>query len=363
MLLGCGSIGRALIEQIIDRHVHVFERFGLRARIVALADRSGYILSPSGLNRDALVAAMEHKKSGGKLKDLDEGVSTNGPAHMVEAALAYRLSRPILVDVSDSSEAYEAFIAALSRGCDVVTANKKPLADDMTVFRTLQMTAQSHGRIIRAEATVGAGLPVLDTLDMLLATGDTVNAARGCLSGTLGYLMSELEGGRSFSDAVKEAVRLGYTEPDPVADLSGVDVARKATILARLAGLPSAELPVTLEGLVAEEHSGKSLDDLFAHLETLDAEFKKRVDAASAQGQVLRFVAEVTQDQITVGPVAVAKDSPLGQLQGSDNMIVFESNRYNDRPLVVTGPGAGVSVTAMGVLGDIMRIAAERRQT
>jgi aspartokinase/homoserine dehydrogenase 1 len=362
MLLGCGSIGRALIEQIIDRHTHVFERFGLRARIVALADRSGYILNPAGLDRASLVQAMDHKKSGGKLSSLAHGIVSVGPAQMVEAALAYRLSRPILVDVSDSSEAYEAFLAALSRGCDVATANKKPLADDMKVFRTLQMAAQAHGGIIRAEATVGAGLPVLDTLDMLLATGDTVTAARGCLSGTLGFLMSALEDGRTFSDAVKEAVGLGYTEPDPVADLSGVDVARKATILARLAGLPSAEKPVILEGLVDEKHSGKPLDDLYTHLESLDADFQARVSSARDDGHVLRFVAEVTEEQITVGPVAVPKESPLGQLQGSDNMIVFKSNRYNDRPLVVTGPGAGINVTAMGVLGDIMRIAAERRQ-
>jgi homoserine dehydrogenase len=182
------------------------------------------------------------------------------------------------------------------------------------------------------------------------------------LSGTLGYLMSALEDGTRFSDAVKTAVKLGYTEPDPVADLSGVDVARKAVILARQAGLPSADRPVQLTGLVDESHSGSSLDDLFAHLETLDADFEAKVSRASESGRVLRFVAEVNADSITVGPVAVDKDSALGGLQGSDNMIVFASDRYNDRPLVITGPGAGIDVTAMGVLGDILRIAAERSQ-
>jgi len=362
MLLGCGSIGRALIEQIIDRHVHVFERFGLRVRIVSLADRSGYILEPAGLNREQLYAAMEHKKAGGKLSSLDDGIATTGPAQMVEAALEYRLSRPILVDISDSDVAHEAFMAALARGCDVATANKKPLADDMGVFESLQSTAEAHGRIIRAEATVGAGLPVVDTLEMLLATGDTIQQARGCLSGTLGYLMAALEDGTRFSEAVRTAVGLGYTEPDPVADLSGVDVARKATILARLAGMPSAEQPVELVGLVDASHSGIPIEELFAHLETLDEEFEAKVKAAAAEGNVLRFVAEVKPDRITVGPISVPKNSPLGGLQGSDNMIVFKSDRYNDRPLVVTGPGAGIDVTAMGVLGDIIRIAAERRQ-
>jgi len=362
MLLGCGAIGRALIDQILIRHAHVFERFGLKARIVAIADRSGYVLEPAGISLDALQELTDHKASGGRLCELAEAHESSGPAHMVEAALAYRLARPILVDVSDSSDAHEAFIAALARGCDVATANKKPLADDPTVYKRLRQAANAHGRIIRAEATVGAGLPVIDTLEMLLATGDQLKTARGCLSGTLGYLMSELENGTRFSDAVKTAVKLGYTEPDPVADLSGVDVARKATILSRLAGFDSADTPVALEGLVGEDKSGLPLDELFSHLETLDDAFAAQVATAQEEGNVLRFVAEVTEGAITVGPAAVPKNSPLGGLQGSDNMIVFTSDRYNDRPLVITGPGAGIDVTAMGVLGDILRIAAERRQ-
>jgi len=362
MLLGCGAIGRALIDQVLVRHAHVFERFGLKARIVAVADRSGYVLKPAGLSIEELGTVTTHKASGGKLSDLEDGCPAKGPTQMVEAALAYRLSRPILVDVSDSSDAHEAFIAALARGCDVATANKKPLADDPQIYKDLRQTADAHGRIIRAEATVGAGLPVIDTLEMLLATGDSLNTAQGCLSGTLGYLMSELENGTRFSEAVKTAVSLGYTEPDPVADLSGVDVARKATILSRLAGFASAQKPVELVGLVDNDKSGLPLPELFAHLETLDEDFSNKVSEAGKEGNVLRFVAKVTETAIQVGPIAVPKASPLGGLQGSDNMIVFTSERYNDRPLVITGPGAGIDVTAMGVLGDILRIAAERRQ-
>jgi aspartokinase/homoserine dehydrogenase 1 len=360
MLLGCGSIGRALIEQIQRRQAHILERFGLAVRIVGLADRSGYLLAPAGLSQGELRAAADHKLSGGKLADLDAGVVATGPAHMVEAALSYRMSRPILVDVSDANDAYEGFMAALSRGCDVVTANKKPLADDLGVYQRLQSTAAINGTIIRAEATVGAGLPVVDTLEMLLATGDRLRGARGCLSGTLGFLMSALEDGTPFSEAVKNAVELGYTEPDPVADLSGLDVARKATILARLAGLPSAEQPVELTGLVPDAYAGMPRDALYAKLRTLDEGLAAQVSAAAANGEVLRFVADISHQTIVVGPMAVPKSSALGGLVGADNMIVFSSDRYSDRPLVITGPGAGVDVTAMGVLGDILRIAAER---
>jgi homoserine dehydrogenase len=277
---------------------------------------------------------------------------------MIEAALAYRLSRPILVDVSDADVSCEAFLTALQRGCDVVTANKKPLAGALEQFNQLYATADAQGRILRAEATVGAGLPVIDTLQMLLDTGDTLRRAEGCLSGTLGYLMSALEGGTKLSEAVRTAVSLGYTEPDPVADLSGVDVARKATILSRLADLPPVD--VQLEGLVPADWSGLPLDELFSRLEGRDADMAAAVQAAADKGEVLRFVARVESSEIVVGPASVPKSSPLGGLEGSDNMIVFTSDRYADRPLVVSGPGAGIDVTAMGVLGDILRIAAER---
>jgi aspartokinase/homoserine dehydrogenase 1 len=358
MLLGCGKIGRALIEQVQAQENHIRTRFGLRARIIALSDRTGYLMDPTGLDEALLASASAHKASGAPLSELEGAVTTDDPVQMVEAALAYRLSRPILVDVSDADVSCAAFLTALERGCDVVTANKKPLAGALEQFKQLYATADAQGRILRAEATVGAGLPVIDTLQMLIDTGDTLRKAEGCLSGTLGYLMSALEDGTKLSEAVRTAVSLGYTEPDPVADLSGLDVARKATILSRLANLPPAD--VQLEGLVPADWSGLPIEELFSRLEGRDADMAAAVQAAADKGEVLRFVARVESNQIVVGPASVPKSSPLGGLQGSDNMIVFTSDRYADRPLVISGPGAGIEVTAMGVLGDILRIAAER---
>jgi len=361
LLLGCGNIGRAVVKQLLDRSAHVFERFGLRARIVSIADRSGYLLDPKGLDQATLDAALSAKASGARLTDLPGSVATANATDMVRAALAYRLSRPVLVDVSDADDAHDAFLEALRLGADVVTANKKPLAGERPIFDALFVQSDQHGRLLRAEATVGAGLPVVDTLDMLLATGDQVRSAEGCLSGTLGFLMSRLESGVKLSEAVEEAVSRGYTEPDPVADLCGIDVARKAIIIARLSGLANGATQVNLEGLCDADWMGLGRDELFERLRSLDASMASRVEAAAAAGQVLRYVARVDATGIRVGPEAVPKDSPLGGLAGSDNMIVFQSDRYDDRPLVVTGPGAGVDVTAMGVLGDILRVAAERR--
>jgi homoserine dehydrogenase len=202
---------------------------------------------------------------------------------------------------------------------------------------------------------------VVDTLEILLATGDRLLSAEGCLSGTLGFVMDRLEAGVPFSEAVRDAVERGYTEPDPVVDLSGVDVARKAAILARLSGLAAPPTTPPAEGLVDPALAGLPVAELLRRLTAYDEPLARRVAEARQAGQVLRYVARVAPGEVRVGPQAVAADSPLGLLRGSDNMIVFHSERYRDRPLVVSGPGAGVHVTAMGVLGDVLRIAAERR--
>ena len=359
MLLGCGSIGRALMGLVQARRHEVLDRFGLELRIVAVADSSGYLLQPKGMGGDVLEGIAAHKSAGGRIAALEGGVM--GSANeMVEQSLSWRLSRPVLVDISDTDDAHDVFETALGLGSDVVTANKKPLAGSLANFERLQAAAAGKGRLVKAETTVGAGLPVVDTLEMLLATGDRLHRAEGCLSGTLGFLMSKLEAGVPLSVAVGDAVELGYTEPDPVADLSGADVARKAVILGRLSGLVRSDDPVALTGLVPEQWAGLPLATLMERLETLDAPMAQKVRDAAARGEVLRYMAQVSDGSIEVGPVSVPADSPAGMLKGTDNMIVFHSDRYHLRPLVVTGPGAGVAVTAMGVLGDILRVAAQR---
>jgi len=363
MLLGCGVIGRALITLIEERRERVRERFGLTLRVVAVADRSGYLLEPAGLDAGTLKLAMVGKSAGIPLKEQAGGVA-GGAADMVAAAAGWRLSRPVLVDVSDAASAGPVFRDALAAGCDVVTANKLPLAGDRAVMTSLMEEAARGRRSLRAEATVGAGLPVIDTVEMLLATGDRLRSAEGCLSGTLGFVMARLEEGEPFSAIVREAAERGYTEPDPVADLSGADVARKAVILSRLSGLDGGvDLPVSLTGLVDTALAGLPRDELYRRLEAYDAPVAEQVSQARAAGCALRYVARVTAEGIAVGPARVPADSALGQLKGSDNMLVFHSERYDERPLVITGPGAGVMVTAMGVLGDILRIAALRSAT
>jgi aspartokinase/homoserine dehydrogenase 1 len=361
MIFGAGKIGRALAALVFDRNAHFFERFGLEPRVIGLADRSGYLLRPNGIPSDELRRLLEAKAAGGSVAASPGGIASSDPGALIGAATAFRLARPVFVDASDADGSERAFLEALRSGCDVVTANKKPLAGSLASFRELRQAAAAAGRLLKAEATVGAGLPVMDTLEMLLGTGDRLNRAEGCLSGTLGFLMARLEEGMPFSRAVAAAVELGYTEPDPVADLSGADVARKATILGRLAGLAEADEPVQPESLVDPALAGLPLRELLDRLRAYDAPMAARVAAAKKEGKVVRYIATVQPGHIAVGPAAVPAESPAGRLQGTDNMIAFTTERYASRPLVIMGPGAGVEVTAMGVLGDILRVAAERR--
>src|SRR5437762_4609292 len=220
--------------------------------------------------------------------------------------------RPILVDLT-SEETASLLQQALDRGFNIVLANKKPLAVPQLEYNRLFDTARERGLSIRYEATAGAGLPVLDTLAKLREAGDRVETIIGCFSGTLGFLMTAIEDGRRFSDAVDEARRLGYTEPDPRDDLSGLDVARKALILARALGRRAELSDIALEPLLAED-----IDDVLA----------RRV----AAGEILRYVARIDRKGIRVGIEAVPPASPMARLRGTDNQIAIYSKRYKTNP-------------------------------
>ncbi|HJN73448.1 MAG TPA: bifunctional aspartate kinase/homoserine dehydrogenase I [Myxococcota bacterium] len=357
ILLGPGAIGRAVVEQLQARREGIVARFGLSPRVVAVADTSGWVLEPAGLSDERLDSLLAAKTQGTPLAR--SGGTAGSADQLLDAALELRLTRPILVDCTDAASA-PLWLRAMGAGCDVVTANKVPLAGSFELHTQLQETARTRGRLLRSEATVGAGLPVIETLEMLQHTGDALTLAEGCLSGTLGFLMARLQAGDRLSEAVKTAIELGYTEPDPVTDLSGVDVGRKALILGRLSGLLGADAVLEVEGLVETAWAGLPIPELMERLCTLDAGLAERCDSAAAAGKVLRYVARVTRGRAVVGPAEVDLDSPIGRLSGSDNLVLFRSERYAERPLVVIGPGAGVDVTAMGVLGDVLRVAAER---
>jgi homoserine dehydrogenase len=269
----------------------------------------------------------------------------------LDAAPSELMTRAIVVDTSDSTDLVPLLRAALSRGARVVTANKHVLTGPQADFDELRRVG---GMRVLYETTVGAGLPVLGTVASLLATGDEVLSISGCMSGTLGYLCGELEAGTSFSAGVLRARELGFTEPDPRADLSGRDVARKALILARLLGQKRECATVPTESLYPDSLADVPLEEFVRRLPELDGRYEKMMRAAARTERALRYVATVTAEGCEVGLREVPKKGGLGSLEGPENKFVIRTRRYDEHPLVIQGPGAGPEVTAAGVLADIL---------
>jgi len=349
VILGYGRIGRELARQLDG----ATGRIGVR--VAAVIDRSGFVLDPDGLTGPRLETLADSKASGISLADAPSGVRATAS----EALASIRhlgLSRPILVDLtaSDTTPELEEAIAA---GMDIVLANKRPLADRRDTTCGLARHAAAHGRRVLHEATVGAGLPLLDTISKLQESGDEVLAIEGCPSGTLGYLFGQIGRGTPFSTALRAAMALGYTEPDPRDDLSGMDVARKALILAQLLGYEGTLGEVEVESLVPEELRSVTAAEFLARIEELDSVWRDRVAEAHASGRVLRYRATVTAESVRVGLVAVDLSSSFATLTGTDNQFAITTTRYMANPIVITGPGAGVAVTAAGVLNDVLKLA------
>ena len=346
VLLGFGRVGRALADQIANTSG------GPAVRVIGLLDRSGYVFEPRGLSRRRLADLAQKKDAGGLLASL------GGRAAATSDALTFigshAVSRPVVVDVT-SEQTSDLLCSALEQGFDVVLANKRPLAGPRESYDRLWVTSQAGQRRIRYEATVGAGLPIIDTYLKLAETGDRVLRIEGCVSGTLMYLASAVSEGRAFSDAVREAVERGYAEPDPREDLSGRDAARKALILARLMGYRGpAPRP---DDLVPPALRKVSLDEFMRRLPAVDREWSARVAREAARGRVLRYVVSATPKSVSARLIAVPMSTPIGALQGTRNLVAFTTRRYRAEPLVISGPGAGAAVTAAGILNDILILA------
>lgn len=350
VLLGFGQIGRRLAGMVARAGR------GAGLRVVGVIDRSGVLLEPRGIGPRRLRELAALKERGTPVARMPGGQALP-QAEALALAGRQALAHPVLVDLTadDTGPLLEQGLAA---GMDLVLANKRPLAGPRRTWERLIEAATAFDRRLRFETTVGAGLPIIDTYEKLVASGDRVDRIEGCLSGTLGFLLDEIGRGRAFSAALREAMARGYTEPDPREDLSGADVGRKALILARLLGYPGEFDPAGVESLVPAAARALPLPRFLEQLERHDAAWAERAAAARAKGAVLRYVASVTRRAVRVRLVAVRADSPFAALRGADNCVVFTTARYRQHPLAITGPGAGPDVTAAGVLNDLQALAA-----
>lgn len=348
VLLGAGTIGRIVLS-LLAQHPERFESL----RVIGVLDRSGAALAPDGFTPSELAELAAWKGSGKPLRSLPDGVA--GDSESILAELTERaLVRPVLVDLTASDTA-ALLQRAAEAGWDLVLANKQPLAGPATAVALLRQTLARHHAKLRHEATVGAGLPILESLQQLIATGDRIRSLEGCLSGTLGAVLSAVEQGTPFSQAVRAARDQGLTEPDPRDDLGGLDVARKALILARAIGVQRELAEIALDSLVLDG-AELSVEQWLERLPAGDRIWEERIAGARGKGAVLRYVASVTPDGVRVGLRELPLNHPLAQLQGTANQLVYTSDRYSESPLVITGPGAGPEVTATGVLADLLAL-------
>lgn len=344
--IGLGGVGRELVRQVLDRRVALEWRYGVRLEYLALVDSGGALATGAPLTDAEIAAAVAAKVAGQSLAGLPGGRA------QIEWPALLPGEPCLIVDVTAADGQGPALAAAVAAGHRVVLANKRPLSGPWDEFRAL--TARGATRY---EATVGAGLPVIGTLQTLLDSGDTIERIEASMSGTLDYLCTELEAGVTLAEAVRAAHALGYTEPDPRDDLSGADVARKALILARTCGLPWTMADIPSEPLYPTSLAGVSRAEFFSRLGELDAPMSARIAEARVTGAALRYVATITAEGAGVELRALPAAHPLAGLRGPDNLFSFTTTRYRERPLVVRGPGAGLAVTAAGVLGDIIAAA------
>jgi len=338
VLLGTGVVGGALLKLLNTPAA-------ASLRLVGAANSRRQQTDPVSLASRSLREQMNHR---GEPRD---------NASLLAALDASGAAAKVIVDATASASLAARHAEWLARGYHVVTANKALAGGELSGWRALQ-AALAHGGRYGDAATVGAGLPVLSTLRRLRSCGDSLLTLEGVFSGSLSWLFNQYDGGRPFSELLREARQLGYTEPDPRSDLSGEDVARKLLIIARNAGFSLGTDEVQVDGLVPESLRGLSADAFLARLDELDAPLAARHAEAASRGAVLRFLARLNQrGHARVGLVEVPLTHPAARLYGTDNQFALTTVRYNTQPLVIQGPGAGPEVTAQALLGDVLALA------
>jgi aspartokinase/homoserine dehydrogenase 1 len=346
-LIGPGTVGRVMLEQIASQSARLREQFNLDLRIRGLLGSKRMLLSDSSVDLTHWRSQYEQSPVPADLKRFVEHVRVDYLPHTV------------LLDCTASSEVASHYPEWLEAGIHIVTPNKKANSADLAFYRRLREARRKGSSHYLYEATVGAGLPVVQTLRDLRETGDDVTSVEGIFSGTLAYLFNVYDGSKPFSDIVRDARQRGYTEPDPRDDLSGMDVARKLIILGREMGLSLEMSDVKVESLVPVGLESGSIDDFMSRLPRHDATMAERLAGARARGKVLRYVGKVTADgHATVGLAELDAKHAFANIALTDNVVRFATQRYCDNPLIVQGPGAGPEVTAGGVFADLLRVAA-----
>ncbi len=341
---GVGNVGTKLLQQLEQQQKYLKDKLQLKIRVVGLSNSRKMNFDLEGFDLNS----WQDK--------LSEGTKANA-LEFFEKTKEMNLRNSIFVDNTANPDIAKIYKHYLKESMAVVTCNKIACADEFTNYEELQDLSRKFNASFLYETNVGAGLPIIDTLNNLIASGDNIHKIQAVLSGSLNFVFNNYAAGTTFHDVVTQAQKEGYTEPDPKIDLSGVDVARKILILARESGKTMELNDIENDSFLPKESlDTDSVEDFYTSLNKHENHFKEILDSANKQECRLKYVAQYENEKAKVGLQQIPKDHPFYNLEGSDNIVLFYTDRYPENPLIVKGAGAGADVTASGIFADIIRI-------
>ena len=345
-VVGVGLIGSTFLRQLKEQHDYLLEEYKLEIKVVGLSNSKKQIFDSEGV-------LLENWK-----EDLQNAEAPADIEDFIQNMQELNLINSVFIDNTANAKVAQTYERILKRSISIITPNKIASSSSQALYKTLKKTAKKNNVLYLYETNVGASLPVLSTLKDLIDSGDKIYKIEAILSGTLSYIFNNFDGKTSFSQVVKQAKELGYTEPDPREDLNGSDVGRKILILARECGYTLEFEDVQIKPFLPDTcMEAPTVDDFFKELNKSDDYFKEMHKQAASEGKVLRYIAKFENNKAEVSLQTVDQNHPFYVMQGSDNVLAFTSMRYPERPLVIKGSGAGGEVTAAGVFADLMRVA------
>lgn len=343
-ICGVGTVGSKLIEQIRSQHDELKQNRRLQLNVVGIASSHNAIFDREGIDLDTYKEQLVQSE----ITDTET---------LRREVIGMNIFNSVFVDCTASKDVSALYQDFLEHNISVIAANKIAASSDYESYIKLKQTALAKGVKFRFETNVGAGLPIIGTINDLRNSGDKILKIEAVLSGTLNFIFNELSENVPFSEAVRRAKEQGYSEPDPRIDLSGIDVIRKLIILTREAGYKAEQDNVEKKLFIPESFFNGSLDDFWKHLPMLDDEFEQKRKQLEAQNKRWRFVAKMEMGNTSVELTTVEKGHPFYNLEGSNNIVMLTTERYKEYPMLIQGYGAGASVTAAGVFANIMSIA------
>lgn len=341
-ICGTGNVGKKLINQLKTQDAYLKEKMLLQVRVIGMANSRQMAFSEDGFNLDD----WESDLTNGKKMNLDK---------FVQEIISENRRNSVFVDVTANADVAKSYPAMLEKSISVIACNKIACSSDYEYYDKLKKQAAKHNASFLFETNVGAGLPVIGTLNDLLRSGDEVVKIEAVLSGTLNFVFNNYDGKSIFADSVRQAAKEGYTEPDPRLDLSGIDVMRKILILARESGQEMELDEIENKPFMPEECMQGSIDNFYEQMEKHEDHFAKILSSAQKQNKKLKYVARFEHGKASTGLQEIDPSDDFYHLYGKDNVVLFYTKRYSEQPLVIKGAGAGADVTASGVFADILR--------